>query len=89
MQSVPVESVPIPPNDRILSQSPVSGTRDIRQDAIEEQMWHPFLPPRVLDFDMGIDRRIHIGNDKRWRRQARRLMDQKAGTLVVTVVGNN
>ena len=81
--------MPILPNHWVLPQSPVSRTRDIRQDAIEEQVWGPRLSPRVLDLDVGIDRCIHIGNNERWRRQARRLVDQQAGTLVVAVVGNN
>ena len=38
---------------------------------------------------MRIDGSIHIGHNKRWGRQARRLMHQKAGTLVVAVVGND
>lgn len=81
--------MPILPNDWVLPQSTVSGTGDIHQDAIEEQVWGPCLPPRVLDPDVGIDRRIHIGDNECWGRQARRLVDQKAGALVVAVVGNN
>jgi hypothetical protein len=89
MKPVPVKRMPIPPNYWVLSQRPVSRTRDIRQDSIEEQVWRPGLSPRVLDLDVGIDGRIHIGDDECWRGQSRRLMDQKACTLVVAVVGND
>lgn len=83
MHPVSVHGRPSFPYAHIFAHCSVPATRDITQNPIKEH----FSAPRG-GMNSRVYRRIEVGDHQRGRRQARRLVHEQMGTLVVRVVGD-
>lgn len=87
MQSISIHRLPALPDAHVLPHSPISTARYIAQNSVERQGSH-LAGLGVGNLDDGVARRVEVGDHQRWTWEASRLVDEKVGALVITIVGD-
>lgn len=92
MKTVAVYRTPFLPNSDVLTNGPVSAAGHIAEDAVKEERRLPrFAPGRVCRVlarkeERWENRRVEVGNYKRWTREPRGLVDEQLRSFGVTIV---